>query len=322
MDGNDRGYLGIDIGGTKVALQAELVAADGQLSRRLVADFRWSATASVEQDLAMLADAVAELVGRCGRSIEAVGVAVPATCDAAGIVRAWPNRPSWVGLNLAAEFDRLFPASTVNWADDGDLAALGEAAEAGCANLLYLGVGTGIGGGLVQDGRCWPGRALGSFELGHLIIDRAGPRCTCGRRGCVQALASGPATLARAAALRGRPVSFDDLLAGLRNQQDWALTALDDSAAALAAAAVGVCELAHPELVLVGGGFGATMPGYVELVAEHSASLRRPGSEPVPVRPARCAGNSSLRGAMLLARRLSDDCADSQPVLTAMAPSS
>jgi kanosamine 6-kinase len=297
------GYLGIDIGGTKVTLRAEMTV-DGQPAGRLVADFRWSAVGSSEADLAQLADSVTDLVRRCPKPIAAVGIAVPATCDAGGVVLAWPNRPSWVGLDLADEFGRLFPASTVRWADDGDLAALGEASVADCENLLYLGVGTGIGGGLVQDGRCWPGPTRGSFEVGHLIVDRAGPPCTCGRHGCVQALSSGPATLARASVLHGQPVCFDDLLTGLGKRHSWALTAIDDSATALAAAAVSVCELAHPRLIVVGGGFGATVPGYVELVAQHVSSLHRSGSRPAPVRRASYAGDSSLRGALLLARQL------------------
>jgi kanosamine 6-kinase len=233
--------------------------------------------------------------------VTAVGVAMPATVDPAGVVTAWPNRPGWVGAHLGTLFGAAFPGVPVRFADDGDLAAAAEAGAAGCADLLYLGVGTGIGGGIVSGGRLWPGPARGSCELGHLIVDRSGPPCRCGRRGCVQAVASGPAVLARAAALLGRELSSADLVAAYTAGEGWAATCVHEGADALAAAVVGVAELAHPSLVLVGGGFAAALPGYVDEVAGRVAELTTAGRPAVPVRPAALGGRSSLHGAVLLA---------------------
>jgi kanosamine 6-kinase len=226
---------------------------------------------------------------------------MPAVCDADGTVLTWPGRPSWVGLDLTAALGNILPDTPVVWADDGDLAALAEAREAGCANLLYLGVGTGIGGGLVFEGRSWPGPARGSCEIGHLVVDRSGPRCDCGRHGCVQAVASGPATLRRAAELRGREVTFTELVEATGARAPWAMAALEESAAAVARVVVGVCELAHPDMALVGGGFAAGVPGLVDSVAAHVEELTRPGVTPIPVRPAALGGRSSLYGALQLA---------------------
>ena len=90
----------------------------------------------------------------------------------------------------------------------GNVAALAEAHAAGRPDLLYLGVGTGVGGGIVLGGRLLPGPSRGSCEIGHLIVDRSAARCDCGRRGCVQSVASGPAVLRRAARGRGAEVTF------------------------------------------------------------------------------------------------------------------
>ncbi|MGV9271177.1 ROK family protein [Kitasatospora sp. NPDC003701] len=291
-------YLGIDVGGTKVALRTESATGPAEETA-----FAWGPRRGADHDLARLAECVGTLTARTGEPFRAVGVAMPATVGPDERVTAWPSRPEWTGLPLGPALRALFPGAAVAWADDGDLAALAEAAAADCADLLYLGVGTGIGGGLVLGGRLCPGPDRGSFELGHLVVELDGPPCVCGRRGCLQATASGPATLARAADLRGSPVDFDDLRAGLRDRQPWAVTALDRTGHALAAAAVGVAELLHPRLAVLGGGFAAGIPELLDRVADHLAALARTGGPRLPVAPARLGGLSSLRGAVLLARR-------------------
>ncbi|MER7274993.1 ROK family protein [Dactylosporangium sp. NPDC000244] len=273
--------LGIDVGGTKVALR---------LSSGFDATLAWPDSSTAQQDLALLGSYVR------GLEFDAVGVAMPATMDGDGRVVAWPTRPSWIGLDLRAELLRMLAPATVQVADDGDLAAIAEADAAGCADVVYLGVGTGIGGGAVVGGRPCPGPSRGSCEVGHMIIDRAGPRCDCGRAGCVQAVASGAATLRRAG------VTFDELRDGWLARDARAVSAVEESCAALAAAAVGLGELFRPALTIIGGGFAAGLPGFVEAVAEHTAALGRPGHPPAPVRAATLGGLSSLHGALLLAR--------------------
>lgn len=239
-----------------------------------------------------------------GGGFRAVGVAMPATVDPSGRVLAWPSRPEWTGLDLGAALRGLFPEAAVGWADDGDLGALAEAEEAGCDRLLYLGVGTGVGGGFVDGGAVFPGAGRGSFEIGHVIVERDGDPCVCGRRGCVQAVASGPATLRRAARLRGAEVTFEALRAGVVQGAPWAVAAVDEAGAALAATVVGVHELLYPRLTLVGGGFAEGIPGFVDGVARHVSRLVRTGGPSSPVRPAVLGGLSSLRGACVLARSL------------------
>ncbi|WP_284709479.1 ROK family protein [Streptomyces malaysiensis] len=301
----------MDVGGTKVALRLE--HDDLGISE---SSFRWpepdgtdamtSTSGGATRDLDLLARHIRELCAGRPERLTGVGVAMPATLDATGTVTAWPGRPSWAGVDLRGALSALFGHAEVRCADDGDLAALAEAHEARCPDLLYLGVGTGIGGGIVLNGKPVPGVGRGSCEVGHLIVDRDGPLCDCGRRGCVQAAASGPATLRRAARRRGEEVTFTALRQAVRGGKSWAVASLRESGRALAAAATGVCELLHPSLVLIGGGFAAAMPELVAMVAERTAELGRPGHPPPPVRPARLGGLSSLHGAVLLARGLPD----------------
>ncbi|MCZ4121842.1 ROK family protein [Streptomyces sp. H39-S7] len=303
-------YLGIDVGGTKVALRLEGAGEQGEPEEAV---FRWPAPGDTARDLAALAAGIAGLRERRPGPVTAVGVAMPATLDGTGRVVTWPNRPSWEGLALRAELCALLPdvpAPGIRTADDGDLAALAEAEAAGVRNLVYLGVGTGVGGGLVLDGRLCPGPERGSCEVGHLVVDRAGRRCDCGRRGCVQSVASGPAILRRAAELRGGDVPFAELGPALEAGEEWALEAVRESASALASAVIGLSELTHPELAVIGGGFAAAIPGFVPAVARQVERLERPGGPRVPVAEARLGGLSSLYGAVLLARGIRSGGAD------------
>lgn len=290
-------YLGVDIGGTKVALRVE-----AGTECLLETSFSWGPRRGVAHDLARLAQCVRESQDRTGAAPRAVGVAMPATVGPDGRITAWPSRPEWTGTDLGAALRALFPGTAVAWADDGDLGALAEARHADCDDLLYLGVGTGIGGGLVLRGEPCPGPGRGSFEIGHTVVGERGPRCVCGRQGCLQAVASGPATLRRATRLRGETVTYDVLRHGWSDGRPWAVSALRRTCRALAVAVVSVQELLHPRLVLIGGGFASGIPGFADVVSVHLAALARPGGLPLPVRPAALGGLSSLRGAVSLAR--------------------
>jgi kanosamine 6-kinase len=292
-------HLGIDIGGTKVALRTE---ADGERVDETV--FAWHPRHSADRDLAQLAAHIGELRERLDAPLSAVGVAMPATVGPDEHITAWPSRPEWTGTDLGGALRTLFPGTAVAWADDGDLGALAEAQAADCDDLLYLGIGTGIGGGLVMKGEPCPGPAHGSFEIGHTVVELDGPQCVCGRRGCLQAIASGPATLRHAARLRGSEVSYDVLRQAWYDGEPWAVDALRRTCRALAAAAVGVQELLHPRLLLIGGGFANGIPGLHTLVSDQLAELARPGLPQLEVGPAALGALSSLRGAVALARQL------------------
>lgn len=289
------GVLGIDIGGTKVGLRFEA----GDHIHEVRAN--WP-DGGVRADLGALAELVATAATDWGGTVSAVGIAMPGTLSPAGEVLAWPGRPSWLGVELGRELAAIVPGVPVRWADDGDLGALAEARQAGLDSLVYLGVGTGVGGGLVLDGAMVPGTGRGSCEIGHLVVGLGGPRCDCGRSGCVQAYACGPAVLRRAAALAGAPVSPEGLVAGVGDEAAWAVQALDGAAQALAVAVIGVEELVHVGNAVIGGGFAAVHPFLVRLVEQHVELSRRPGQQPIRVRGAVLGGLSSLRGAVELAR--------------------
>ena len=290
MGGIDPDLLALDIGATKVAVRA--AGHDAVLA--------WSGDDrdSDLRDLARLirgAAGVRPAVSTARGPWRRAGVAAAPTVGADGVVVAWPSRPSWVGLPLAALL-REMTGGEVVVADDGGLAALAEAVEAGVDDLAFLGLGTGVGGGLIAGGRLLRG------EPGHLPVADRGPACRCGRHGCLQALVCGPALAARATVVRRRPTTTHDLVRAAGTDAAWAARVVDEAAAALARAVVILAETTRPARVHLGGGLGTAL---TDLPARVTAALqpwRRPGHPLPTVHPALLGADASLTGAAVVAR--------------------
>src|SRR6266404_3513762 len=180
--------LGIDIGGTKVA--AGLVDAKGTIlfQTRVPMPAREGAAAgfaAVERAI----NAVFEAQPQARALLAGIGICAPGPLDPfRGVVLNPPNLPCWRNFPLAAEVQRAFH---VRAKVDNDANA------AGLAEAIW---GAGIGSGIVFDRRIYHGRTGSAAEGGHVSIDYNGPRCGCGKRGCIEALCSGPAIAQRARA--------------------------------------------------------------------------------------------------------------------------
>ncbi|QUX26944.1 ROK family protein [Nocardiopsis akebiae] len=298
--------LGMDVGGSGARLRLVPGPRDGggppwaPVEERLV----WPSGVGVEEDLALLGAAVERVTGGDPGRVEALGVSRPASVDAEGTITAWPNRPTWVGCSLPRALARLCPGAPASHEDDGNAAARAEAVASGADHLVYLGLGTGLAGGLVADGRVVGGAHGGAGEVGHLSVagPASGPPCPCGRTGCLQATVSGPAVARRVTRrTRGRH-GLAELPGAVRAAAPWALRERDTVAVALAGAVEVLVELVAPEQVRIGGGLLASLPGLCERVADRLEP--RAGRTRPTVAPALHGGDSSLAGAVLLAHGL------------------
>ncbi|MCX6368017.1 MAG: ROK family protein [Armatimonadetes bacterium] len=183
--------LGIDLGGTKSA--ALLLHEDGTVGRRVAAPT--PADADAEGLFAFLVDLAQQVRG--SEALIGVGVSAGAPADAAhGLVFAAPNLPGWgsTGFPLAARLSEAL-ALPVKIENDADATALAEwrfGAGKGTQNMAFLTVGTGIGSGLIMDGRLHRGRRGAGGEIGHIAVVPNGRPCSCGLHGCLEAYASGP----------------------------------------------------------------------------------------------------------------------------------
>ena len=186
-------WLGLDIGGTKLALAVG--DERGRIAARRRRAMRPSGSARRDVD-AMLAEA-RELLSEAGvapGALRGVGVAAPGPIDfQRGEIEAPPNLPGWGRVPLAAWFSEALGAP-VRLENDANAAALAEwrfGAGQGARNLVYLTMSTGVGGGLVLDGRLYRGARGGAGEVGHMPVEWDGEPCGCGRRGCLEAYVGG-----------------------------------------------------------------------------------------------------------------------------------
>jgi glucokinase len=243
--------LAIDIGGTKMA--GGLVDASGRLSRRRQVATAPDPTAA----LASLVDAVLE----GGEQVAGVGVGCGGPMDwPAGVVRPL-NIPSWLaGFPLRDWLRERVPEVPVRVHNDALCLAVAETwqgAAAGHRDVLGMVVSTGVGGGLILDGHLRDGATGNAGHIGHIVVEPDGPVCGCGGRGCLEAVARGPAIVAWAAE-RGSPATDGRELARLATSGDpVALAAFDRAGAAVGQAVAGALALLELDIVVIGGGLSA-----------------------------------------------------------------
>jgi glucokinase len=192
--------IGVDVGGTKVA--AGFVNGRGEMGEYLRVAMNPRGTAG-EGFAAVTSALDALLKGNTasGRSEFPIGICAPGPLDPrTGVVLNPPNVPCWRDFPLAAEIERRY-GLRARVDNDANAAALAETlwgAGQGFGNVFYGCIGTGIGTGIIFDGKIFHGRTGSAAEGGHVSIDYRGPRCNCGKRGCIEALASGTAIARRA----------------------------------------------------------------------------------------------------------------------------
>ncbi|HEX8803769.1 MAG TPA: ROK family protein, partial [Acidimicrobiales bacterium] len=203
---------GLDVGGTKT-----LAVATGPAGTILATVRRPTVSGSGDAVLRSLTETLQELAGAAGvpdDGFAAVGIGIPGLVDVqAGTVRYAVNLGlGATPLPLADHVGGRAQAPVVV-DNDVNVAAIGAAAALRCRDLAYLSVGTGIAAGLLLGGRLRRGARGAAGEIGHLPVDPDGPACDCGQRGCLEAVASGPALVRRWPAGEGAPSVSSALLA-------------------------------------------------------------------------------------------------------------
>ncbi len=253
--------LAVDFGGTKV--EAALV-----VGGRLVEGTRTRHATGPDRTAEQLDDAVADVVrGALGdTTVTRVGIGSAGPVDVARGLASPLNVPAWRDHPLRARVRDLVPGAEVVLAIDGLAIALAEAqygAGAGSANVLGMVVSTGVGGGLVLDGRGISGASGNAGHIGHLQVAGFDDLCSCGRRGCLEAIASGPNSVRWANAQGWTGTTGEDLAA---STDPIARAAIERSARAVGLAIASASALVDLDVVAVGGGFSHAAPDYLDLV--------------------------------------------------------
>ena len=313
-------FVGVDVGGTKVA--AGLVNSQGEI----VANLRepMVADGDAAAGLASVTGAVDALFAANANAREAIrgiGICAPGPLDPkTGIVINPPNLKCWRNFPLASELSRRYGVA-VKIDNDANAAALAEVrwgAGRGYKNVFYACIGTGIGTGIVFDGRIYHGRTGAAAEGGHVSIDYRGPVCGCGKRGCIEILAAGPAIARRTRAKLSEQPERESALRELAGGNIAAVTSemvgeanlagdalayevLRETVELLAVWLGNTVDFLEPDVMIIGGGVAAMLrPFFTELperVAAHCVNSR---SREIPLLAAHYGADSGIAGGAAL----------------------
>jgi glucokinase len=275
--------IGVDIGGTKIALAA--VDRDGVLlNTHTLATDAAAGTAAVFD---RLADTLSNLIASLDRPAVGLGIAAPGPVDGEQAIALNAVNLGWRDVHLRRELSARGIALPVFAANDVNAGAVGEGvfgAARGLRDYVYLAVGTGLGGGAVSSGRLVVGARGSAMEVGHMALSpwgaRAGRPCPCGLRGCAETVLSG---VGLAAAMRERlgipaghasaRVTASAILAADSAGDDDAAAVLDEAADALGMVMAWTAAVFDPHTIVIGGGLGEA--AYPRLIGRATALFRR-----------------------------------------------
>ena len=296
--------LGIDFGHSHVAVAVADLARNIVAERRSDLDVNHRANEALDTSARLAEEALSE--ARVDRSsVVGVGIGIPGPVDRErGTAGSATILPGWVGLRIADAMEQRL-GLRVAIENDANLGALAEmtwGAGRGCSNFAYIKAATGIGAGIVIDGKPLHGVSGTAGEIGHTTLDEAGALCYCGNRGCLETVASGPAIIRLVADGSGEAPSLSLVIDRALGGDLRCRRAIADAGREMGVAVAGLCNLINPERVIVGGLLSRA--GEL-LIGPLRASLERhavqAAAEKVEVVPAEFVERAELLGAVALA---------------------
>jgi len=258
LDPSAAAAVGVDFDHDKVRV------AVSDLSRIVLAEA--SAPYDVDHDAQGSLDLAAELVERMLQETEldrdrllGVGVALAGPIDQdTGALHPSDVLPGWAGVDVGKELETRLntPAYVENDANLGALAEVTLGAGRNARFAAYVSISSGIGAGIIVDGRPYRGHRGTAGEIGHFVVDSQGPICRCGNRGCLETLASGPALLRLVQASRDEELTVREMIELARDGDAGCRRAIADAGQVVGRVVAGLVNLFSPEMVVIGGDLG------------------------------------------------------------------
>ena len=311
--------LSIDIGGTKIAMA--IISEQGEiLARQTVPTLASEGPQPVIDRIFSGIDNLSEAGNVRPSQLSAISMATAGVIDIRrNLVTTSPNLPGWENVplrSIVAEKYRI-PVYLLN---DADAAALGEhhfRTGRRLNTFIFLTLGTGIGGGIIIDGRLYLGSTGSAAELGHMVIDVNGPPCPCGRHGCLEAMASGTAVAreAKNRIKRGAASALTEMVNGNIEKitgetvhtaadtgDELAREVIDQAAFYLGVGVVNLVNIFNPEMVVIGGSMAdmgdLLLQPVRRMVAESAFPIY---AQTVQIMPAQLGNDAGLFGAAIFA---------------------
>ncbi|HEY6291188.1 MAG TPA: ROK family protein [Terriglobia bacterium] len=314
---------GIDLGGTSMKVLI-VDPKNGILGEAKAPTRRSKRPSALVNDIVALLDEAVGMAGLSRRDLSAVSIGAPGPIDRhRGVVREAPNL-GWLEFPLGPEMERRLRVPVIV-ENDVNVGTVGEhvlGAGTNVNDLVGIFVGTGIGGGIIANGHLYEGSRGGAGEVGHTVILVDGPRCSCGKRGCAEALASRTAIErdVRAAIKAGRKSVVPELMkrkhrlrmtssvinAALKRKDPVMREVMANAQRYLGILVANVVNLLDPECVVIGGGLagrlGEVFVGPIRKTA-FEYFLRDKDAQRIRVVPGRLGDNAGALGAVVLARQ-------------------
>jgi glucokinase len=279
-------YIGIDIGGTKTNIG--LIDEAGQIlqSKKVITQLPGEDSIEAVKRIIEITKALVDLI-EPEIKLESIGIGVPGTVERKeGTVLLAPNL-GWKDIPVKKLFSEVFLVP-IFVGQDTEAAALGEylfGAGKGLKDIVCITVGTGVGCGLVIDGKLYKGKFFTAGEFGHTLVEKDGLQCNCGKRGCLEAYASGTAILNRfkmkvengedSTLLQRKNISeirTEDLFDEAKRGDKLAMTVINDAIDYLNMGITNAVNLICPEAIILSGGIGVEKELFINPLIEKAYS--------------------------------------------------
>jgi len=292
--------IGIDLGGTKIL--TALADSKGRMISSVQVDTQ--AALGPEKVIANIIKSISLAAKQAGiplSRISRVGIGAPGPILGRAIIVSPPNLPGWANVNIKSILHRKLKKK-IYVENDANAAALGEllfGAGKGFRNLVYITLSTGIGGGIIIKGKAYTGSIGTAGEVGHMVIDQKGPRCGCGNRGCLEALASGPAI----AKMAGRKNALEAELAARRGNKR-AQKAINTAAKYIGIGIGNLNNILNPDIFVIGGGVSNMGRLLLDPVKSWARKYSMEASrKSLIIVPAKLKNNAGVMGAIAMCMR-------------------
>lgn len=305
----DKKYTaGIDLGATNI--KAGLILGNKILARNVVSTAGFPSQRGLINALREQANQLLRQTGISKNNVAGIGIGVPGPVDSLrGIVHYFPNIKGWhnVALKKILRKQTGLPVFIDN---DANLMTLAEGrlgAAKGKKNVLGITLGTGVGGGILINGRLYRGSSMNAGEIGHIPINEEGPACACGGKACLERYVGNKYILEKARKAFGRDITLEGLSSLANKGNNRAVKIWRDIAGHLTVALSGVINFFNPDTIVIGGGvagagrilFQAIRQGIKERAMPTQAGA-------VKVVPAKLGNDAGMLGASLLIKEALD----------------
>lgn len=248
--------IGVDIGGTKTALGM----IDEQGKTMIHTTMPTDLTIPPQEMISKVIAEIKQIIEQSDideSNIKGIGVGAPGPLDSkVGMITCPPNLPSWRDIPIKKWLEAAF-SFPVTIENDANAAALAEkwiGAGKGYENYIYMTVSTGIGAGIITEGRLLRGRKGNAGDIGHIVVNPAYGECTCGQKGCLEWIASGTAIAREGSKIKGETLSTEEVFHLYEQKDPEIVPYIEDVFNSLSQACVSLINIFDTEKIILGGG--------------------------------------------------------------------